>query len=92
MNTQSNADTKNKVNYPLLTREQIKGTPFYYVGNTEIGYNITWGKYKFNDTPLPQSINPETWVTENMWQIIQHLIAIGFAVSKEALLQDINKG
>lgn len=86
LNIQSGTDTKDKENYPLIIRTQIKGTPFYIVGNDEIGYNITWGKYKFNDQPIPHKLETETWVEDHQWQIILHMIAIGIAADK-----DINK-
>lgn len=81
-NTQSHADTNDKENYPLLTREQIEQTPFWIVGTEEIGYKITWGKYTFNDEPLPKN-QIKQWYDDNQWTIILHMIAIGIQASKD---------
>lgn len=83
LNTQSPADTNDKENYPLLTREQIELTPFWIVGNKDLGYKITWGKYTFNDEPLTTIDEANGWYLTNMWTITLHLIAIGIQASKE---------
>lgn len=80
LNTQSSADTEGKENSPLLTREPIEKTPFWIVGNDEIGYKITWGKYSFNEQPLKKE-DVQTWWEHNQWKIILHLIAIGIGIN-----------
>lgn len=75
-NTQSEQETENKESYPLLTRNKIPNTEFYVVGNKDIGYKVTWGKYSFNDTPLETEEKAIQWSWENHWKIILHVVAI----------------
>lgn len=92
LNTQSNADTNDKENYPLLTREQIEHSPFWIVGNKELGYKITWGKYTFNDQPFPTLDETISWYATHHWEITMQLIAIGFKIAEEATKKDTNTG
>lgn len=89
LNTQSATDTKDKESSPLLTREPIKKTPFWIIGNDELGYKITWGKYSFNDEPLKKE-EVKKWWDDNQWKIILHLIAIGYQVTRDAEKKDTN--
>lgn len=79
--TQSSADTKDKENSPLLTRDKIENTPFWIVGNDELGYKITWGKYSFNEEPVKGYELALEWFETHTWQIILHLIAIGIGIN-----------
>lgn len=94
-NTPKSAETKDKENYPLIEREQIENTPFWIVGNDEIGYKLTWGKFTFNDEPLKTKEECAEWFKVNQWTIILHMIAIGIAQSKNQLIElqeALNKG
>ena len=77
--TPSELDTKNTKNYPLLKRNPLNNTPFWIVGSDEIGYKLTWGKFSFNDEPLPTEGDLKKWYSEHKWDITLHLIAIGLA-------------
>lgn len=83
MNTQSSTETENNKNYPLIEREKIENTPFWIVGNKEMGYKITWGKYTFNDEPLEYIDEAKTWYDEHHWEIIMHIVAVGIQSTKE---------
>lgn len=83
LNTQSSGDQK--TSYPLLEREPVDGTPFYIVGNPEIGYKLTWGKFTFTDEPLKTGEEVINWYEDNMWTIILHLIAIGSQFTEDKM-------
>jgi len=78
----SDAGTENSKNYPLLTREPLEGTPFWIVGVSSQGYKLTWGKFTFNDQPLPTTEDVIEWYKKHQWEITLHLIAIGIAAHK----------
>lgn len=79
LNIQSSQETSTNSNYPLLTREPLTYTPFWIVGNDELGYKLTWGKFSFNDEPLKTQDDVREWYMNHQWDITLHLIAIGIA-------------
>lgn len=76
-NGQSLEENPIKENYPLLERIEFVDTPFHAVGNPELGYKLTWGKYTFNDEPLKTLDELTDWYNKHTWDITLHLIAIG---------------
>lgn len=66
-----------KESSPLLERLEFVDTPFHAVGNPEIGWKLTWGKYTFNDEPLKTLEELTDWYNKHTWEITLHLIAIG---------------
>jgi len=80
--SQFGADQNNSKNYPLLTRDDIPYTPFKIVGNEELGYNIIFGRYKFNPEPLKTKTEAHEWFEHSTWDVIMHLIAIGITADK----------
>lgn len=86
MNEQSGQDTNDKENFPLIHRHLIQDTPFYIVGNDEIGYHITWGKYRFNVEPIkPTMKEAMDWFLANKWHIIWHMISIAISTMDKYL-------
>lgn len=91
-NTQNSVNTDNNSNSTLIEREKIPNTPFWIVGNTEIGYKLTWGKYTFMDEPAKTIDEAYIWYTEHPWEITMHLIAIGFKISDDAIKNTKEQG
>lgn len=80
---QNSTDPEIKESYPLLTRDEIQYTPFHVVGNEEIGYKVTWGKYNFMDEPVKTIEEAEKWLALHQWEVTMMLIAIGFKIAGE---------
>lgn len=58
----------------LISREQIKNTPFDLAGNEEHGYFIGAGKYRFTE-PRPTKEEALNDLDELQWLIIANMIA-----------------
>ncbi|AXH76649.1 MAG: hypothetical protein [Microviridae sp.] len=78
-NVSSEPDTDNKENSRLLTREPIEKTPFYIVGNDEIGWKITWGKYALSEI-IEMRTEADRWLENNHWEATLQMIQIAFTV------------
>lgn len=82
-NTQKYVDTNDKENYPLVERIPIDNTPFIIIGNLELGFKVTFGKYSFNDEPFKTIEETLEWFDLNQWTVIIHLIAVGVTATLE---------
>jgi hypothetical protein len=63
-------------NKPLWDRKAIENTPFWLIGNTDQGYNITMGKYKLTQNAIlgdniDQAMQEaNAWLEQNKWDVI----------------------
>lgn len=76
LHTQVNAD-ENQNNIPsgkqLLEREKITDTPFELIGNEEIGYFISLGKYRISEIMTNKKIAIES-LEKEQWNYIVRII------------------
>jgi protein-disulfide isomerase-like protein with CxxC motif len=69
LTTQLNAEETKADSKTLYKREQIENSPFWIIGNKEKGYNITMGKYKITQEPLPSELDARIWLEEHKWDV-----------------------
>lgn len=76
LDTLTNVQKTNTTNKPLFEREQLPGSPFWLIGNSEQGYNITMGKYKITQEPFKAETIPDAlilayrWLDNNQWDVV----------------------
>lgn len=69
-------ETEVKPSKPLFEREQIPNTPFWIIGNPEVGYHITMGRYKITysemhaDDIIQAMTIAKGWLENNKWDVI----------------------
>lgn len=80
---QNSTETGDNKNYPLLTRDKIGNTQFYCVGNEDIGYKITWGRFALNEEPIKNKEEAMDYIEVHKWDVIMNLVAIGFKIANE---------
>lgn len=77
--TPNNAEENNNSNSgeikKLVEREQVEDTPFWIVGNKEIGYCLTLGKWKISEYMETMEAVLEYIEKEN-WKLILTLIGV----------------
>lgn len=86
LNIQNNVEETNphKQN-SIWDREQLKNTPFWVVGNPEIGYKITMGKYSIIDGEPIQAkdllsaiLIAEGYLQEHLWDVVLSIALIAY--------------
>lgn len=85
LNTQSGAEknrNKEELNTPLIVRNRIDGTPFHIVGNEEVGYFLTMGRYRLTDH-YDTITEAETALERDFWDIILHMIITVIDIDKK---------
>lgn len=74
-NIHTGAETDFSKNYPLLTRTPVEHTPFEIVGNEQLGYKLTWGRFNLTDAMKTED-EVRYWQLDNRWDITMKLIHI----------------
>lgn len=74
----------------LLEREAIEGTPFYIVGNHDIGYFLTLGKHRLTE-PDKDILSVYSKLKNNMWDIILKLVITSHQLVAEEIMKSQNK-
>lgn len=88
--TYISAETDNKENYPLIERITVENTPFNIVGNKEVGYKLTWGRFNLTDKMKTEE-EVRNWQLDNRWDITMKLIHIyveNYFIFKEKMTQE----
>lgn len=56
----------------LIHREAVQGSPFYIIGNKEMGYFLTFGKYRLTE-PQETIVKVREILYNDMWNIVTNL-------------------
>lgn len=62
----------------LIHREEIPNTPFWIVGNEELGYFLAMGRHKLMHENVQTTKEVMQYYTNNQWQITMQLAIIVF--------------
>lgn len=65
----------NSTSEPLLTREEVDGTPFHIAGNEEQGYAVTFGKYRLSELRKTQEEALSELIDQH-WNITARLAGV----------------
>lgn len=76
LHSQLNAEETPKQNSSqLVEREQIEGTPFWIIGNTEDGYKLIMGKYQLTQN-FKEKYEIHNHIEKHKWDITLQMILI----------------
>lgn len=74
LKTANNSDIPNlEENEELITREEVKGTPFHILGDSEKGYSLTYGIFRISESKETKEEVLELTKEPN-WDIIGNFI------------------
>lgn len=74
-NTNGTINETTKHNYPLITHEQIPGTPFTITGNQDKGYFLRLGDYRITEAYQTKQ-DAADQLTIEQWNIIVKVLSI----------------
>lgn len=75
LNGPNNTDTNNKENYPLLERITVENTPFTILGNKELGFKLTWGRFNMSEA-LKTEEEVIQWAETHHWELTMGMVHI----------------
>lgn len=93
LNIHTGVDIDNSKNYPLLTRTPIEWTPFEIVGNEELGYKLTWGRFNLTES-METEEEVRNWQLNNRWDItmkLTHIYVVNYFALKEQSKKEKSK-
>lgn len=73
----------------LQTRERIKGTPFWLVGNKENGYQIIMGKYSLLDFAAATPEDALQELKTDKWNIVSKMMIITYNTMEDFKQEDL---
>lgn len=87
-NTLSNAEeTRNNESSKLIEREEVDGTPFHITGTKEMGYAVTFGKYRLSELREKKEDALQELIDQH-WNITARLAGVIAEITQQEHLEN----